>query len=271
LLTSRSVSSACRFIRIIARTLHQQYVFQSLEDSSSVWGNVECKLRRVNIRRVSNPRRVFWLAFRVTGISDDWYRSPMGVIVISLGIRRSAGENFGCTWKCQRTNTEITNKQWEMQRFVQIFIRRTVRVSWDSPDVHMQSISLNPVYNAWIIVHYQFWIILATIFFNTEFTALLHHGTKETGKWFKHKSRHTDTITRLNSRKISIKHGVDVIHYFSHLIRANEAGTHYWSTVPRSYRRSVYLLIIRTWQVVEIELQWRSARFVISNKGVMRC
>jgi len=31
----------------------------------------------------------------VTGISDDWYRSTMGVIVIRLGTRWSAGENFG--------------------------------------------------------------------------------------------------------------------------------------------------------------------------------
>jgi len=31
----------------------------------------------------------------VTGISDDWYRSTMGVIGISLGARRSAGENVG--------------------------------------------------------------------------------------------------------------------------------------------------------------------------------
>jgi hypothetical protein len=27
----------------------------------------------------------------------DWYRSTLGVIVISLGTPRSAGENFGCT------------------------------------------------------------------------------------------------------------------------------------------------------------------------------
>jgi hypothetical protein len=36
---------------------------------------VECKLRSVNFRRVSDPRRVFRPAFRVTGISDDSYRS----------------------------------------------------------------------------------------------------------------------------------------------------------------------------------------------------
>jgi hypothetical protein len=58
---------------------------------------MECYLRRVNLRRVSDPRRAFLLAFRVTGISDDCYRSTMGVIVIGLGTSRSAGENFVCT------------------------------------------------------------------------------------------------------------------------------------------------------------------------------
>jgi len=46
----------------------------------------------------------------VTGISDDWYRSIMGVIVISLGTRQSAGENFGCSWKGRLTNAEVTNE-----------------------------------------------------------------------------------------------------------------------------------------------------------------
>jgi len=58
---------------------------------------VECKRRCINFRRVSDPRRAFWLAFRVTGISDDWCGSIMGVIVMSLGTPRSAGENFECT------------------------------------------------------------------------------------------------------------------------------------------------------------------------------
>jgi len=60
---------------------------------------VECKLGCVNFRRVSDPRRAFLPAFRVTGISDDWYRSPMGVIVRGLGTPQSSGENFGCTWE----------------------------------------------------------------------------------------------------------------------------------------------------------------------------
>jgi hypothetical protein len=46
--------------------------------------------------------------------------------------------------------------------------------------------------------------------------------TKENGERFKHKTRYTETITQLSNRKISIKHGVDVIHSIFHLIRANE-------------------------------------------------
>ena len=47
--------------------------------------------------------------------------------------------------------------------------------------------------------------------------------TKEKGERFKHKRRYTETITQLSDRKISIKHGVNVIHSISHLIRANES------------------------------------------------
>ena len=60
---------------------------------------MECKLGYVNSRRVSDVKRAFLLTFRVTGISDDWYRSTMGVIVIDLGTPWSAGENYGCTWE----------------------------------------------------------------------------------------------------------------------------------------------------------------------------
>ena len=60
---------------------------------------MECKLRCVNFRRVSDPRRAFRPAFGVTEITDDWYRSTMGVIVISLGTPRSARENFRCIWE----------------------------------------------------------------------------------------------------------------------------------------------------------------------------
>jgi len=60
---------------------------------------VEGKLRCVNFRRVSDPRRAFRAAFRVTGISDYWYRGTMQVIVITLRIPQSPRENIGCTWE----------------------------------------------------------------------------------------------------------------------------------------------------------------------------
>jgi len=60
---------------------------------------VECKLRYVNFRRVSDCRRAFRPAFGVTGISDDWYKSTMGVTVIRLRTTQSAEENFGCAWE----------------------------------------------------------------------------------------------------------------------------------------------------------------------------
>jgi len=47
--------------------------------------------------------------------------------------------------------------------------------------------------------------------------------TKGKGERFKHKRRYTETITQLSVRKISIKHGVNVIHSISHLIRANKS------------------------------------------------
>ena len=47
--------------------------------------------------------------------------------------------------------------------------------------------------------------------------------TKKEGERFKHKPRYTETITQSSDEKISIKHGVDVIHSISHLIRPNES------------------------------------------------
>ena len=47
--------------------------------------------------------------------------------------------------------------------------------------------------------------------------------TKENGERFKNTRRYTETITQLSNRKMSIKHGVDVIHSIPHLIRANES------------------------------------------------
>jgi len=39
------------------------------------------------------------MAFRVAWISDDRYRSTMGVIVTCMGILLSAGDNYGCIWE----------------------------------------------------------------------------------------------------------------------------------------------------------------------------
>jgi len=43
-----------------------------------------------------------------TGISDNWYRSTMGVILISLEACRSAGENFLSTWKCNTGRSTLS-------------------------------------------------------------------------------------------------------------------------------------------------------------------
>ena len=56
---------------------------------------MEFQLRCVKFRRESDPRTVFRLAYRVTGISDDCYRSTMGVIVISLRTTGSADDKSG--------------------------------------------------------------------------------------------------------------------------------------------------------------------------------
>ena len=206
-----------------ASSLHRQNLFYSLGASRSVWENVECKLRNVNFRRVSEPRRAFRPALVETCISDDRYRDTKGVIVISLETRQNAGENFGCTWEYCWTNAGITCKLWEIPGFLWIFIQITAVVIWDSLDVNKQSISLNGEYDAWIIVHYHFWIILAIIFFNIQFLASLHYGTQQHGKRFKYQRRYTETISGLSDQLISNKHGVNVIHSISHFIRSDES------------------------------------------------
>jgi len=49
---------------------HQQNLFLSLEASRSAWEDVECKLRCVNFRRVSDLSRAILPAVRVTGSTD---------------------------------------------------------------------------------------------------------------------------------------------------------------------------------------------------------
>jgi len=60
---------------------------------------VECKCICVNFRRVSDLGRALLLNFIITGVSDDCYKSTMGVIMIGLGTSRCPEKNIGCTWK----------------------------------------------------------------------------------------------------------------------------------------------------------------------------
>jgi hypothetical protein len=139
---------------------------------------VKCKLRRVNFRSERDPRRVFLVAFRVTVISDDWYRKPMWVIVIRLAAHQSARETIQCTVECHQTNAGITNTLREITELVQIFFWWTAGDWWDSQHVHKQLISPNWEFEAWSIVYYHFWIRLAFIFFNIVLLASGQSGAK---------------------------------------------------------------------------------------------
>jgi len=63
---------------------------------------VECKLRSVNFRRVSDPRRVFRPAFRLTGISDNRYRSNWNLWWLIKEYNGSDCDKFGSTSERQR-------------------------------------------------------------------------------------------------------------------------------------------------------------------------
>jgi len=65
------------------------------------------------------------MAIRAPGISDHWYRSLIGVIVIRVETHQSTRENLGCTWECRRTNEGITNTLWDMLGWLWILIWRT--------------------------------------------------------------------------------------------------------------------------------------------------
>ena len=73
-----------------------------MEDSRSVWEDVECKLRSVNFRRVSDPRRVFQQAFGVTGISDDRSRSNWDLLWLIQEYDGSDCVKFGSMSERQR-------------------------------------------------------------------------------------------------------------------------------------------------------------------------
>jgi len=82
--------------------LHQLNVYQSLGACSNVWGDMECKLRTITFRRVSHSRREFWPACKVTWMSDDWYMSTLGVIVLCFEACQCTRENFRYTWECRQ-------------------------------------------------------------------------------------------------------------------------------------------------------------------------
>jgi hypothetical protein len=77
--------------------IHQQNVLWSLEASGSVSDDVECKLRWVNFRGVSDPRRAFLPALRVTGNTGN---KP-----------GSADDKPGSTW-------ERRGQTWEREQYV---------------------------------------------------------------------------------------------------------------------------------------------------------
>jgi hypothetical protein len=79
--------------------VHEVNEVWSLGASRSVWEDVECKLTYVNFRRVLDHRREFQLSFEVTGISDDWYRSIMGVCAMRCRTPQRPRENIRCTWE----------------------------------------------------------------------------------------------------------------------------------------------------------------------------
>jgi hypothetical protein len=93
---------------------------------------------------------------------------------------------------------------------------------------------------------------------------------KEKGEIFKHKPRYTKTITQLSNQKISIKHGVDVIHSISHFISANESRNTQFINGAQKLEALLVCADYRSWRVDEMEFHCCLARFVMSNTGVMR-
>jgi hypothetical protein len=72
----------------------------------SVTMDVECKLRCVNFRRVSDPRRAFLPAFRVTGSAGD----KSGCANAQPGSTR---ERWRHTWERWRHTWERRRHVWE--------------------------------------------------------------------------------------------------------------------------------------------------------------
>jgi len=138
-----------------------------------------------------------------------------------------------------------------------------------SLNVPKQLVSLNSAYDSWIIVHYHFWILLAIIFSNIVCCASLHAVTKEIREWFQHKHWFTERITQLRNQMISINNGVNVMHYFSHLIRSHESrNTHFLNNSTQLEALLVFadcLYLVSGWDwiallfglICEIEQRWK--------------
>jgi len=93
---------------------------------------VECKLRSVYFRRVSDPRRVFWQAFRVTGISDDRYRSNCDLCSLIQEYDGSDCDTFGSTpgrWRELWVHLGVSPNQRGNHK-------QTLRDAWVLMDIH---------------------------------------------------------------------------------------------------------------------------------------
>jgi len=194
---------------------------------------VECKLRSVNFRRVSDPRRVFRLAFRVTGISDNRYRSNWNLWWLIQEYDVSDCDKFGSTLERRRellVHLGVSPNQRGNHK-------QTLRDAWVLMDIHSEDCRryLRLFGCTWTIDFPQqrMWCMdyCSLSLLNHTSRHLLQHcilclatsGKRRKKVRFKHKCRDTETIPQLSDWKISIKHGVNVIHSISHLIRANES------------------------------------------------
>jgi len=145
----------------------------------------------------------------------------MWVIVISLGTHLSTGENIGCTSECHQSNAAIRNILPKMPECWWIFMRRTAGylylsgctqvIDFPQPWTWFKDYWLLSLLNHSSYYFYQHWIMHLTTFRNQR-------------KWQvnKQQCRYTKTITGVSNQMISLDYGVNVIHYFSHLVWADE-------------------------------------------------
>jgi len=95
---------------------------------------VECKLRSVNFRRVSDPTRAFRPAFRVTGISDDWYSSNWDLWWRVKEDHKSDCDKFGNTLERLRevwVHLEVSPNQCG-------YYKHNLRDAWVHIDIHSE-------------------------------------------------------------------------------------------------------------------------------------